>query len=88
MYPPHCQPALTQINVAAQPQVHFPAWYTPARKNRAQILGHLTMKYGYELAAMLVASVLALLGAAFAKDPQFEMHAWILFATPGQVRSC
>jgi cytochrome c oxidase cbb3-type subunit 1 len=39
------------------------------------------MKYGYELAAMLVASVLALLGAAFAKDPQFEMHAWILFAT-------
>ncbi len=37
------------------------------------------MKYGFELAAMLVASVLALLGAAFAKDPQFQAHAWILF---------
>jgi cytochrome c oxidase cbb3-type subunit 1 len=39
------------------------------------------MKYGFELAAMLVASVLALLGAAFAKDPQFQAHAWILFFT-------
>jgi cytochrome c oxidase cbb3-type subunit 1 len=39
------------------------------------------MKYGFELAAMLVASLLALLGAAFAKDPQFQAHAWILFFT-------
>jgi cytochrome c oxidase cbb3-type subunit 1 len=37
------------------------------------------MKYGYELAAMILATFLALMGAAFAADPLFQAHAWILF---------
>ena len=37
------------------------------------------MKYGYELAAMVLATFLALMGAAFAADPLFQAHAWILF---------
>ncbi len=37
------------------------------------------MKYGYELAAMVLATFLALMGAAFATDPLFQAHAWILF---------
>jgi cytochrome c oxidase cbb3-type subunit 1 len=38
------------------------------------------MKYGFEIAALLVATVLAMLAAAFSKDPLFQAHAWILFA--------
>ncbi len=37
------------------------------------------MKYGYELAALVLATFLALMGAAFAADPLFQAHAWILF---------
>ncbi|MDX1716399.1 MAG: cytochrome-c oxidase, cbb3-type subunit I [Anderseniella sp.] len=38
------------------------------------------MKYGFEIAALLVATLLAMLAAAFSKDPLFQAHAWILFA--------
>jgi cytochrome c oxidase cbb3-type subunit 1 len=38
------------------------------------------MKYGFETAALLVATLLAMLAAAFSKDPLFQAHAWILFA--------
>ena len=37
------------------------------------------MKYGYELAAMIAATFVALMGAAFSTDPLFQAHAWILF---------